>query len=45
MYLWAVIAASVIGFLGNEAVAQFSITVGKVIDYGNDMITFYLQGH
>ena len=28
-YLWAVIVASVIGFLGNEAVAQFRIKVGK----------------
>jgi cation diffusion facilitator family transporter len=31
MYLWAVIAASVIGFIGNEAVAQFRIKVGKEI--------------
>ncbi len=31
MYLWAVIAASVIGFLGNEAVAQFRIKIGKEI--------------
>jgi len=30
-YLWAVIAASVIGFLGNEAVATFRIKVGKEI--------------
>ena len=30
-HLWAVIAASVIGFLGNEAVAQFRIKVGKEI--------------
>jgi cation diffusion facilitator family transporter len=30
-YLWAVIIASVIGFLGNEAVAQFRIKVGKEI--------------
>jgi len=30
-YLWAVITASVIGFLGNEAVAQFRIKVGKEI--------------
>ena len=30
-YLWAVIVASVIGFLGNEAVAQFRIKVGKEI--------------
>jgi len=30
-YLWAVIAASVIGFLGNEAVAAFRIRVGKEI--------------
>lgn len=30
-YLWAVIAASVIGFLGNEAVAMFRIKVGKEI--------------
>jgi cation diffusion facilitator family transporter len=30
-YLWAVIAASVIGFLGNEAVAIFRIRVGKKI--------------
>ena len=30
-YLLAVIAASVIGFLGNEAVAQFRIRVGKEI--------------
>ncbi len=31
MYLWAVIVASVIGFFGNEAVAQFRIKVGKEI--------------
>jgi len=31
MYLWAVIVASVIGFLGNEAVAQFRIKVGDEI--------------
>ena len=30
-YLWAVIVASLIGFLGNEAVAQFRIKVGKEI--------------
>jgi len=30
-YLWAVIAAAVIGFLGNEAVAIFRIKVGKEI--------------
>ena len=30
-YLWAVIIASVIGFLGNEAVAQLRIKVGKEI--------------
>lgn len=30
-YLWAVIIASVIGFLGNEAVAIFRIKVGKEI--------------
>ncbi len=30
-YLWAVIAASIIGFLGNEAVAIFRIKVGKEI--------------
>lgn len=30
-YLWAVVAASVIGFLGNEAVALFRIKVGKQI--------------
>lgn len=30
-YLWAVIAASVIGFAGNEAVAFFRIKVGKEI--------------
>ncbi len=30
-YLWAVIAASVLGFLGNEAVAVFRIKVGKEI--------------
>ncbi len=30
-HLWAVIVASVIGFLGNEAVAQFRIKVGKEI--------------
>lgn len=30
-YLWAVIAASVIGFLGNEIVALFRIKVGKEI--------------
>ncbi|OPY75894.1 MAG: putative cation efflux system protein [Syntrophorhabdus sp. PtaU1.Bin058] len=30
-YLWAVIAASVVGFIGNEAVARFRIRVGKEI--------------
>ncbi len=30
-HLWAVIVASVIGFLGNEVVAQFRIKVGKEI--------------
>ncbi len=30
-YLWAVIAASIIGFLGNESVAIFRIKVGKEI--------------
>lgn len=30
-YLWAVVAASVVGFLGNEAVARFRIRVGKEI--------------
>jgi cation diffusion facilitator family transporter len=30
-YLWAVIAASILGFLGNEAVAVFRIRVGKEI--------------
>jgi cation diffusion facilitator family transporter len=30
-YLWAVIVASVVGFLGNEVVAQFRIKVGKEI--------------
>ncbi|MBM4169031.1 MAG: cation transporter [Ignavibacteria bacterium] len=30
-YVWAVIAASVVGFLGNEAVALFRIKVGKQI--------------
>jgi cation diffusion facilitator family transporter len=30
-YLWTVVAAAVIGFLGNEAVAQFRIRVGKEI--------------
>ena len=30
-YLWAVIAASIVGFIGNEAVAQFRIKVGKEI--------------
>lgn len=30
-YLWAVTAASVVGFLGNEAVAIFRIRVGKEI--------------
>jgi len=30
-YIWAVIAASVIGFLGNEAVAAFRIRIGKDI--------------
>lgn len=30
-YLWAIIAASIIGFLGNEAVAVFRIKVGKEI--------------
>ena len=31
-YLWAVIIASIIGFLGNEAVALFRIKVGKEIN-------------
>jgi cation diffusion facilitator family transporter len=31
-YLWAVIAASLIGFLGNEGVAVFRIRVGKEIN-------------
>ena len=31
-YLWAVIAASVVGFLGNEAVARFRIKVGQEIN-------------
>ena len=30
-YLWAIAAASVIGFIGNEIVAQFRIRVGKEI--------------
>ncbi len=30
-YLWAVVAASLIGFVGNEAVAVFRIRVGKEI--------------
>lgn len=30
-YLWAVVAASVIGFIGNEAVAVFRIRVGRKI--------------
>ena len=30
-YLWAVVAASMVGFIGNEAVAQFRIKVGKEI--------------
>jgi cation diffusion facilitator family transporter len=30
-YLWAVIVASVIGFIGNEAVAQIRIRIGKEI--------------
>jgi len=30
-YLWAVVVASVIGFIGNEAVALFRIKVGKEI--------------
>jgi len=30
-YLWAVIIASIVGFLGNEAVALFRIKVGKEI--------------
>lgn len=30
-YLWAVVAASVVGFLGNEAVAVFRIKVGREI--------------
>jgi cation diffusion facilitator family transporter len=30
-YLWAVIAASIVGFLGNEAVAVFRIRVGREI--------------
>ncbi|MDQ1326821.1 MAG: hypothetical protein QG641_101, partial [Candidatus Poribacteria bacterium] len=30
-YMWAVAVASVIGFLGNEAVAQFRIKIGKEI--------------
>ncbi len=31
-YLWAVVAASIIGFIGNEAVAVFRIKVGKEIN-------------
>lgn len=31
-HLWAVVAASIIGFLGNEAVAVFRIRVGKEIN-------------
>jgi len=31
-YLWAVIAASIIGFVGNEAVAIFRIRVGREIN-------------
>ncbi len=31
-YLWAVIAASIIGFLGNEAVAIFRIRIGREIN-------------
>jgi cation diffusion facilitator family transporter len=30
-YLWAVVVASIIGFIGNEAVAQFRIKVGREI--------------
>jgi cation diffusion facilitator family transporter len=30
-YLWAVIVAAIVGFLGNEAVAQFRIKVGREI--------------
>lgn len=30
-YLWAVVVASVIGFIGNEAVAQFRIKIGQEI--------------
>jgi len=30
-YLWAVIVASVVGFIGNEVVAQFRIKVGREI--------------
>ncbi len=31
-YLWAVVGASVVGFVGNEAVAMFRIRVGKEIE-------------
>jgi cation diffusion facilitator family transporter len=31
-YLWAVVAASILGFLGNEAVAVFRIKVGREIN-------------
>jgi cation diffusion facilitator family transporter len=31
VYLWTVIVASIVGFLGNEAVAQFRIKIGKEI--------------
>lgn len=31
-YLWAVVAASIAGFIGNEAVAVFRIKVGKQIE-------------
>jgi cation diffusion facilitator family transporter len=31
-HLWAVMAASIVGFLGNEAVAVFRIRVGREID-------------
>ena len=30
-YLWTIVVAAIIGFLGNEAVAQFRIRVGKEI--------------
>ena len=43
-YLWAVMAASVIGFIGNEAVAILRIRVGREIESAALMRTVIMHG-